>query len=186
MTRGWRPARIFSQLSFDSTRQTRGPKEFQTHRRIRIKKSFAAWLEKRLFPSHPGAGSSGEKWCAWQDLNLHGFLHYHLKVARLPIPPHAQSGGHNEPVPPPRRKAFSHTRSLKRRTGSSRNSGGGGDCVTEGRRTTRAATALRRKPSRQEQETVEPLGLVAGQIGDRKDRTGCRMITAQRSPIGRA
>lgn len=30
------------------------------------------------------------KWCAWQDLNLHELPHYHLKVARLPIPPHAQ------------------------------------------------------------------------------------------------
>jgi hypothetical protein len=31
----------------------------------------------------------GEFWCAWQDLNLHGLRHYHLKVACLPIPPQA-------------------------------------------------------------------------------------------------
>ncbi|MFM1770261.1 MAG: hypothetical protein RJA22_2790 [Verrucomicrobiota bacterium] len=35
-------------------------------------------------------GLKKERWCAWQDLNLHGFRHYHLKVACLPIPPHAQ------------------------------------------------------------------------------------------------
>lgn len=34
-------------------------------------------------------------WCAWQDLNLHGFRHYHLKVACLPIPPHAQPGAYS-------------------------------------------------------------------------------------------
>ena len=28
-------------------------------------------------------------WCARQDLNLHALRHYHLKVARLPIPPRA-------------------------------------------------------------------------------------------------
>ena len=39
-----------------------------------------------------GAFTQMVEWCAWQDLNLHGLLHYHLKVARLPIPPHAQSG----------------------------------------------------------------------------------------------
>ena len=32
-------------------------------------------------------------WCARQDLNLHAFRHYHLKVARLPIPPRAQLRG---------------------------------------------------------------------------------------------
>ena len=26
-------------------------------------------------------------WCAREDLNLHELPHYHLKVARLPIPP---------------------------------------------------------------------------------------------------
>ena len=31
------------------------------------------------------------KWCARQDLNLHALRHYHLKVARLPIPPRARS-----------------------------------------------------------------------------------------------
>ena len=30
-------------------------------------------------------------WCARQDLNLHALRHYHLKVARLPIPPRARS-----------------------------------------------------------------------------------------------
>ena len=29
-------------------------------------------------------------WCAREDLNLHGLPHYHLKVARLPIPPLAR------------------------------------------------------------------------------------------------
>ncbi len=33
---------------------------------------------------------SQQSWCAWQDLNLHTFRHYHLKVACLPIPPHAR------------------------------------------------------------------------------------------------
>jgi hypothetical protein len=33
---------------------------------------------------------SKEEWCARQDLNLHALRHYHLKVARLPIPPRAQ------------------------------------------------------------------------------------------------
>lgn len=36
-----------------------------------------------------------EIWCAWQDLNLHAFRHYHLKVACLPIPPHAQPGAYS-------------------------------------------------------------------------------------------
>jgi hypothetical protein len=40
---------------------------------------------------------AGEIWCAWQDLNLHALRHYHLKVARLPIPPHAH-GLKNEPI----------------------------------------------------------------------------------------
>lgn len=31
--------------------------------------------------------------CARQDLNLHAFRHYHLKVACLPIPPRARTGG---------------------------------------------------------------------------------------------
>jgi hypothetical protein len=29
-------------------------------------------------------------WCGREDLNLHGLPHYHLKVARLPIPPRPQ------------------------------------------------------------------------------------------------
>src|SRR5690606_8213405 len=40
---------------------------------------------QRCMVAHPR-----EVWCARQDLNLHGLLHYHLKVARLPIPPRAQ------------------------------------------------------------------------------------------------
>ena len=42
----------------------------------------------------PGVGRpirtvSRAEWCARQDLNLHALRHYHLKVARLPIPPRA-------------------------------------------------------------------------------------------------
>ena len=33
---------------------------------------------------------NGIEWCARQDLNLHALRHYHLKVARLPIPPRAR------------------------------------------------------------------------------------------------
>ena len=36
------------------------------------------------------------EWCARQDLNLHGFPHYHLKVARLPISPYAHKAVDNE------------------------------------------------------------------------------------------
>ncbi len=26
-------------------------------------------------------------WCGWRDLNSHGYSHYRLKIARLPVPP---------------------------------------------------------------------------------------------------
>ncbi len=38
----------------------------------------------------PQQGFNGKVWCARQDLNLHALRHYHLKVARLPIPPRAR------------------------------------------------------------------------------------------------
>ena len=31
--------------------------------------------------------SVNSTWCGREDLNLHELPHYHLKVARLPIPP---------------------------------------------------------------------------------------------------
>lgn len=84
-----------------------------------IKEAVEEFLGRRSGPGSPGAGRSRgtsragqefggrilckvcakilritvflkEFWCAWQDLNLHALRHYHLKVARLPIPPHAQ------------------------------------------------------------------------------------------------
>ena len=42
------------------------------------------------WPPHPvGSQGPSQIWCARQDLNLHALRHYHLKVARLPIPPRA-------------------------------------------------------------------------------------------------
>ena len=38
----------------------------------------------------PDPKIGGQDWCARQDLNLHALRHYHLKVARLPIPPRAR------------------------------------------------------------------------------------------------
>jgi hypothetical protein len=51
-------------------------------------------VSARAVTSHQSSTSNGEssqciKWCARQDLNLHALRHYHLKVARLPIPPRA-------------------------------------------------------------------------------------------------
>lgn len=46
-------------------------------------------FEDSLWPAESKLLS--EDWCAWQDLNLHALRHYHLKVACLPIPPHAQA-----------------------------------------------------------------------------------------------
>src|SRR6266508_2121075 len=34
------------------------------------------------------------KWCPGEDSNLHGFHHWYLKPARLPIPPPGQRGRH--------------------------------------------------------------------------------------------
>jgi len=39
-------------------------------------------------------------------LNLHGLLHYHLKVARLPIPPYARTTEINEAGDALNRKAI--------------------------------------------------------------------------------
>ena len=39
--------------------------------------------------------SPKSKWCAREDSNLHPRKDYHLKVARLPIPPLAQGGRHS-------------------------------------------------------------------------------------------
>ena len=47
---------------------------------------------------------SSLKWCARQDLNLHALRHYHLKVARLPIPPRAHGTPYNETIFVRRRK----------------------------------------------------------------------------------
>ncbi len=44
-------------------------------------------------PPEPPVKSGVPDWCARQDLNLHALRHYHLKVARLPIPPRARNQG---------------------------------------------------------------------------------------------
>src|SRR5262249_35862383 len=38
------------------------------------------------------------KWCPGEDSNLHGFHHWYLKPARLPIPPPGLAGTHKYPV----------------------------------------------------------------------------------------
>ena len=65
----------------------------------------------RVVPLNTSVGSETDlsqssKWCARQDLNLHALRHYHLKVARLPIPPRAQPGM-NETTSLKLRKLFS-------------------------------------------------------------------------------
>jgi hypothetical protein len=49
--------------------------------------SYRGWVEHRE--------STGPKsWCPEEDSNLHGFHHWYLKPARLPIPPSGLSAGH--------------------------------------------------------------------------------------------
>lgn len=47
-----------------------------------------------LSAAHSRIAEEREGWCSRQDLNLYGLPHYHLKVARLPIPPREQREGH--------------------------------------------------------------------------------------------
>jgi hypothetical protein len=64
---------------------------------------FEACRQRRVRTTVKSEAAS--EWCAWQDLNLHGLPHYHLKVACLPIPPHARNGHVNEPT---RRRVRKH------------------------------------------------------------------------------
>ena len=55
---------------------------------LRTLRRGGAAIQSMMVREESEAGE--EKWCAEQDLNLHTFRHYHLKVACLPIPPYAQ------------------------------------------------------------------------------------------------
>jgi hypothetical protein len=52
-----------------------------------ISSSFLSVLISTGKDKPPGICLGVYLWCGREDLNLHELPHYHLKVARLPIPP---------------------------------------------------------------------------------------------------
>ena len=48
---------------------------------------FSILLSTRAKKRRPWERLSFSDWCGWRDLNSHGYSHYRLKIARLPVPP---------------------------------------------------------------------------------------------------
>ena len=57
-------------------RERRKPRPSILHFALHARKKRRPW--ERL---------SFSDWCGWRDLNSHGYSHYRLKIARLPVPP---------------------------------------------------------------------------------------------------